>query len=160
MTSFLTAILHRGLRNDFFFSPIYFFQFLFGLLFPFFLRTFIFPFLFGLLFPLFSGDFYFLFGLLFPFSLWTFISLFSLDFYFPSLLGLLFFFSSNHNGIVLRFKLFTILLLTRLFLLKMFWFFLIWSVFLIFLENNFYSVWKSYTFFSSNQNKYLLQNFS
>ena len=85
---FLTAILHRGLRNDFFFSLIYFFQFLFGLLFPFFLRTFIFPFLFGLLFPFFLGtfifslDFYFLFGLLF--------SLFSLDFYFPFIFGLLF----------------------------------------------------------------------
>ena len=47
---FLTAISHRGLRNDFFFhflQPIYFFQFLFGLL--------------------------------FPFSIWTFISLFYLD---------------------------------------------------------------------------------
>ena len=32
---FLTAILDRGLRNDFFFQPIYFSQFLFGLLFPF-----------------------------------------------------------------------------------------------------------------------------
>jgi hypothetical protein len=29
---FLTAILHRGLMNDFFFQPIYFSQFLFGLL--------------------------------------------------------------------------------------------------------------------------------
>ena len=40
---FLTAILHRGLRNDFFFIsiPIYFFQFLFGLLFPFSIWTFI-----------------------------------------------------------------------------------------------------------------------
>ena len=50
---FLTAILHHGLRNDFFF-----FQFHFTL----------------------SNcclDFYFLF------SLWTFISLFSLSFYFP-----------------------------------------------------------------------------
>ena len=68
------------LGMTFFFSPIYFFQFLFGLLFPFSLWTFI---------SLFSGDFYFLFGLLFPFSLWTFISLFSGDFYF--LFGLLFF---------------------------------------------------------------------
>ena len=79
---FLTAILHRGLRNDFFFSLRsftfsnfyldFYFPFLFGLLFPFFIWTFIFP---------------FLFGLLFPFSHWTFISLlflfslFSLDFY-------------------------------------------------------------------------------
>ena len=43
---FLTAILHRGLRNDFFFNS--------NLLFPIFIWTFIFPFLFGLLFPLFS----------------------------------------------------------------------------------------------------------
>ena len=60
VVSFLTVILHRGLRNDFFFSiPIW---------------TFI---------SLSSLDFYF------PFSLWTFISLlflfslFSLVFYFP-----------------------------------------------------------------------------
>ena len=33
---FLTAILHRGLGNCFFLRFIYFFQFLFGLLFPFF----------------------------------------------------------------------------------------------------------------------------
>ena len=58
--SFFTLILHRGHRNDFFLvSPIYFFQFLFGLLFPFFIRTFIF---------LFYVEFYF------PFSIWTFIS--------------------------------------------------------------------------------------
>jgi hypothetical protein len=65
---FLTAILHRGLRNDFFFHYVY-------LLFPIFIWTFI---------SLFSLDFYFLFlfGLLF--------SLFSLDFYFPFLIGLLF----------------------------------------------------------------------
>ena len=62
----MTAILHRGLRNGFFFSSvvrhfrIYFFQFLFGLL--------------------------------FPFSIWTFISLFYLDFYLPFLFGLLFLF--------------------------------------------------------------------
>ena len=71
----MTAILHRGLRNDFFFITfIYFFQFLFGLLFPFSLWTY---------FSLFSLDFYFLFffGLLF--------SLFSLDFYFPFFFGLL-----------------------------------------------------------------------
>ena len=57
---FLTAILHRGLRNDFFLflQPIYFF--------PFSIWTFI---------SLFFLDFYFpfLFGLLFPFSIWTFI---------------------------------------------------------------------------------------
>ena len=74
----MTAILHRGLRNDFFFlfqfrftfSNFYFdfyFPFLFGLLFPFF---------FGLSFFFFSLDFYFpfSFGLLFPFSLRTFTS--------------------------------------------------------------------------------------
>ena len=62
---FLTAILHRSLRNCFFFNPlIYFFQFLFGLL-----------------FSLFSLDFYFPFFLGLLFSLRTFISLFSLDFY-------------------------------------------------------------------------------
>ena len=70
------------LGMTFFFSPIYFFQFLFGLLFPFFLRTFIFPFLFGLLFPFFLGTFIFSLDFYFPFSHWTFISLFSLDFYF------------------------------------------------------------------------------
>ena len=75
---FLTAILHRGLRNDFFFNsnlnfPIFIwtfiFAFLLGLLFSFFLWSFIFCFLFGLLFPfsLISLDF------CFPFSLWTFI---------------------------------------------------------------------------------------
>ena len=56
---FLIAILHRDLRNDFFFlflQTIYFFQFLFGLFFPFSIWTFI------------------------PFSIWTFISF--LDFYF------------------------------------------------------------------------------
>ena len=75
---FLTAILHRGLRNCFFFS-----------LRSFTFSNFFFPFLFGLLFPfsLFSLNFYF------PFSLWTFVSLFSLDFYFPFLFGLLFPFS-------------------------------------------------------------------
>ena len=65
---FLTAILHLGLRNDFFFistnllfSNLYldFFSFLFG---PFFFH-----------FP-------FLFGLFFPFSFWTFIPLFSFSF--------------------------------------------------------------------------------
>ena len=65
--SFLTAILHRGLRNDFFFSGhIYFFHILFGLLFPFSIWIYI---------SLFCLDFYFpfLFGLLFPFSIWTLI---------------------------------------------------------------------------------------
>ena len=72
---FLTAILHRGPRNDFFFI-------LTTLLFPIFTWTlnslyyldlyFYFPFLFGLLFP-----FY-----IFPFFLWTFI--------FSFLFGLLF----------------------------------------------------------------------
>ena len=71
-TQFLTAILHRGLRNDFFSQP--FTQFLFGVLFPFFVWTFIFLFSLGFYF-------HFLFRLIFPFSLWTFISLFSLDFY-------------------------------------------------------------------------------
>jgi hypothetical protein len=56
---FLTAILHRGLRNCFFFirsftfSNFYldfYFPFHSGLLFPFFLWTFIFPFLFVILF--------------------------------------------------------------------------------------------------------------
>ena len=62
----------------FFLQPIYFFQFLFGLFFPFSIWT---------IFPLFYLDFYFpfLFGLLYPFSIWTFISLFYLDFYFPFL---------------------------------------------------------------------------
>ena len=64
---FLTALLLRGLRNDFFFQFLqftfsnyyldFYFPFLFGLLFPLFLCTFIFP---------------FLFEHLFPFSLWTF----------------------------------------------------------------------------------------
>ena len=59
LTYFLTAILHRGLRNDFFFSFS-------NLLFPIFIWTFI---------SLFYLDFYFPFlsGLLFPFSIWTFI---------------------------------------------------------------------------------------
>ena len=89
-----TAILHRGLRNCFFYPLIYFIQFLFGLLFPFSLWTFI---------TLFSLDFYF------PFSLWTFISLFSLDFYFPFLFGRLFPFSfwtfiSHFNPFSIRFQ--------------------------------------------------------
>ena len=54
VVDFLTAILHRGLR-DFFLS-------LSNLLFPISIWTFI---------------FLFLFGIFFPFSLWTFISLFS-----------------------------------------------------------------------------------
>ena len=57
-SKFLTAILHRGLRNDFYFflQPIYFFQFLFGLLFPFSIWTFISPFLFGI-FSFFNSSF-------------------------------------------------------------------------------------------------------
>ena len=57
----LTAILHRGLRNCFFsfLRYIYFLQFLFGLLFPFFYLDFVISFLFGLLFP------FFLFGIFF-----------------------------------------------------------------------------------------------
>ena len=71
---FLTAILHRGLRNDFFsllsftfsnFSLDFYFPFLFGLLFLFFLFGLLFSLLF--LFSFFSLDFYF------PFSFWTFI---------------------------------------------------------------------------------------
>ena len=51
---FLIAILHRDLRNGFFF-----FSFL-----------------------ILSFTFHILFGILFPFSIWTFTSLFYLDFYF------------------------------------------------------------------------------
>ena len=71
--SFLTAILHCGLRNDFFLSQFTFSNFYLG---------FYFPFLFGLLFYLFSLDFYFpfLFGLLFPFYFPVPFSLFTLDF--------------------------------------------------------------------------------
>ena len=67
---FLTAILHRGLRNDFFFSLQFtfsnfyldfYFPFLFGHLFPFSIWTFIFLFLFGLLAPFFIWDFLFQF---------------------------------------------------------------------------------------------------
>ena len=75
---FLTAILHRGLRNCFFF-----FFFIRSFTFSNFYLDFYFPFHFGLLFPFFLWIFIFpfIFGLLFPFSLWTFIFLFSLDFY-------------------------------------------------------------------------------
>ena len=71
---FLTAILHRGLRNDFFFQ----FQFTFSnfyldFYFPFSIWTFVF---------LFSLVFYFPFYFPFPLFLWTFI--------FPFLFGLLF----------------------------------------------------------------------
>jgi hypothetical protein len=51
-STFLTAILHRGLRNDFFSCHISFFHISFGLLFPFSFWTFI---------SLFFLDFYFLF---------------------------------------------------------------------------------------------------
>ena len=63
MKRFLTAILHRGLRNDFSFFQVA------------------------------STFFHILFGLLYPSSIWTFISLFYLDFYFPLLFGLFFSFS-------------------------------------------------------------------
>ena len=64
----------------FFLQPLYFFQFLFGLLLPFSIWTFIsllyldfyFPFLFGHLFPFSIWNY-------FPFSIWTFISLLYLD---------------------------------------------------------------------------------
>ena len=86
MHRFLTAILHRGLRNDFFFfsqftfSNFYldFYFFLFRLLFPFSLWIFISLFYLDFFFP-------FFFGFLSPFSLWTSISLFYLDFYLPFL---------------------------------------------------------------------------
>ena len=84
MFLFLTAILHRVLKN-FFLRHIYFFHILFGLLFPFFLGIFqfkilldfYFPSIFGLLFP-------FLFGLFFQF----FFNFFStnLQFFFNSFL--------------------------------------------------------------------------
>ena len=60
---FLTAILHRGLRIDFFIQVLSTFS-IFDL---------DFPCLFGFIFP-------FLFGLFFPFSIWTFISLVYSDF--------------------------------------------------------------------------------
>ena len=59
-------IVVLGMTFFFLVSPIYFFQFLFGLLFPFSIWTFISLFYLDIYFP-------FLFGLLFPFSLWTFI---------------------------------------------------------------------------------------
>ena len=104
--TFLTAISHRGLRNDFFWGHIsfpfsiwtfislfyldFYFHFLFGLYFSF-LFWLLFPFSIWTFIFLFYLDFYlpFLFGLLFPFSIWTFISLFYMDFYFPFLFGLL-----------------------------------------------------------------------
>ena len=63
---FLTAIVHRGLRNCFFLTL--------HLLFPISIWTIISLFLFGLLF-LFYLDFYFpfLFGLLLPFLIWNFL---------------------------------------------------------------------------------------
>ena len=64
---FFIAILHRDLRNCFFFRHLLFtFHIVFGLLFPLFYLDFCFP---------------FLFGLLFPFSIWTFISLLHLNFF-------------------------------------------------------------------------------
>ena len=107
---FFTAILHRGLRNDFFFNsnlnfPIFIwtfiFPFLFGLLFSFFLWSFIFCFLFGLLFPfsLISLDF------CFPFSLWTFIQSGHISDFFQNFFFNFHFFSKkigriNHNAIM------------------------------------------------------------
>ena len=92
----MTAILHCGLSNDSFFShPINFFQFSFGLLFPFSLWTSI---------SGFSLDFYFLFlfELLSPFSFWTFISLL-----FPFYYGFLFsFFSLGFFSIAVMFWIF------------------------------------------------------
>ena len=81
----MTAILHRGLRNDFFFQ----FRFTFSN----FNLDFYFPFLFGLLFPFFCLDCYYL---LFPFFLWTFI--------FPFLFGRLF--NCGHILDFIKFQLF------------------------------------------------------
>ena len=74
---FLTAILHRGLRNCFVFvlhtSHLlfldFYFPFFLGLFFPLFCLDFYFPFFLGLFFP-------FLFELLIPFFLRTFIVFF------------------------------------------------------------------------------------
>ena len=92
---FLTAILHRGLRNDFFFNS--------NLLFPIFIWTFIFPFLFGLLFSFFLWTFIFSldFYLPFPFFRWTFI--------FPFLFGRLF----NRGHILDFFQIFNLRLISR-----------------------------------------------
>ena len=74
--SFLTAILHRGLRNDFFFrfNQFTFSNFYLDFYFPLSIWTFIFPFLFGLLFSLFYLDFSF-FPFLFKFFLNSFFIL-------------------------------------------------------------------------------------
>ena len=78
LKGFLTAILHRGLRNDFFFlQPIYFFPFSIWTFTSLFFMDFYFPFLFGHLFPFSIWNY-------FPFSIWTFISLLYLDISFPS----------------------------------------------------------------------------
>ena len=90
---FFTAILHRGLRNDFFslrsftFSIFFYFYFpfLFRLVFPFFIWTPISLFFFGLLFPIIF---------LFPIFLWTF--------FFSFLFGLLF----NRGHILVFFQIF------------------------------------------------------
>ena len=84
---FLTAISHHGLRNCFLFLCfIYFIQFLFRLLFPFFYLDFYFS---------------FIYGLLFPFSILTFISIlfqFSLIFFqfFFDFFSILFLFDRGH----------------------------------------------------------------
>ena len=71
---FLTAILHRGFRDCFFYYSYTFSNFY---------LDFYFPVLFGLKFPLFVLNFYF------PFLFWPSISLFFLDFSFPLLFRLL-----------------------------------------------------------------------
>ena len=72
LIQFLIAILHRDLRNCFFFRHLSFtFHILFGLLFPLFYLDFCFPFIFDFYFFFWTFisflDFYFSFGLLFPF---------------------------------------------------------------------------------------------
>ena len=71
LNSFLTAISHRGLRNDFFF----FRQFTFSN----FYMDFSIPFLIGHFYPF---SFWTFFSLLFPFSFWTLLFFSFLDFYF------------------------------------------------------------------------------
>ena len=84
---FLTAILKRDLRNDFFFFST-------NLPFPIFIWTFISPFLFGLLYPFSFWTFISLF-------LWTFISLL-IPFYF-TLIFLLFPFFLDFSSITVTF---------------------------------------------------------
>ena len=95
-SEFLTAILHCGLWNDYFF--IFFITFIY---FQYSIWTYI---------SLFYWDFYFpfLFGLLFPSTFWTFISLFYLDFYFSSLILTCFLtrFLARFNSIAVTFWIF------------------------------------------------------